>query len=84
MKRYLVVIEQAEGNLAAFVPDVDGCVATGGTVEEVLALMKEALTDHLAVMAEEGYEIPEPSSIESAYVEVEAPRRARKAKAKSA
>jgi len=27
--RYAVVIEKAEGNYAAYVPDLPGCVATG-------------------------------------------------------
>ena len=74
MKRYLVVIEEAEGNYSAYVPDVDGCVATGDTVEEVLALMKDALTEHFELMAEEGYDIPEPTSIEAGYVDVELPK----------
>jgi predicted RNase H-like HicB family nuclease len=73
MRKYLVVIEQAEGNLSAYVPDVDGCVATGETVEEVLAVMKEALTGHLELMVEEGYEIPEPTSFEAGFVEVDVP-----------
>lgn len=29
MKRYAVVIEQAEGNYSAYVPDLPGCVAVG-------------------------------------------------------
>ena len=33
--RYAVVIEKAEGNYSAYVPDLPGCVATGDTVEDV-------------------------------------------------
>ena len=32
--RYAIVIEKAENNYAAYVPDLPGCVATGFTVEE--------------------------------------------------
>jgi predicted RNase H-like HicB family nuclease len=33
--RYAVVIEKADGNYSAYVPDLPGCVATGPTVPEV-------------------------------------------------
>ena len=32
--RYAVVIEKAESNYSAYVPDLPGCVATGETVEK--------------------------------------------------
>ena len=32
--RYAIVIEKAENNYAAYVPDLLGCVATGKTIEE--------------------------------------------------
>jgi hypothetical protein len=35
--RYAIVIEQAEGNYSAYVPDLPGCVSTGATVEEIIA-----------------------------------------------
>ena len=31
--KYAVVIEKAESNFSAFVPDLPGCVATGFTIE---------------------------------------------------
>ena len=34
MRRYAIVVEVADGNFAAYVPDLHGCVATGGTVVE--------------------------------------------------
>ncbi len=33
--RYAIVIEEAEGNYSAYVPDLPGCVATGPTVAAV-------------------------------------------------
>ena len=68
MNRYLVVIEQAEHNLAAYSPDLPGCVATGGTHEEVEERMRKAIQMHLEGMREDGIEIPEPSSV-AEYIE---------------
>jgi predicted RNase H-like HicB family nuclease len=66
--RYLVIIEKAEGNYSAFVPDLPGCVATGSTVEEVQHEMKEAIRFHIEGLHADGLPIPEPSSV-SEYVE---------------
>ena len=71
--KYAVVIESAPGaNYSAYIPDVDGCVATGDTVEETLANMREALAGHLAVTAEYGEVVPQPTS-QVAYVDVPVP-----------
>lgn len=32
--RYAVVIEEADGNYSAYVPDLPSCVANGATIEE--------------------------------------------------
>ena len=69
--RYAVVIEQAEGNFSAYVPDLPGCVATGATVSEVEAEIREAIAFHLEGMREDGLSIPAPSS-QVEYVEVTA------------
>jgi predicted RNase H-like HicB family nuclease len=71
MKRYAIVVEDAGTNLAAYVPDLPGCVATGQTKEEVERLIREAIELHLEGMIEDGLPIPEPSS-EVEYVEVDA------------
>jgi predicted RNase H-like HicB family nuclease len=69
MKRYAIVVEDAGTNLAAYVPDLPGCVATGRTREEVERLIREAIELHLEGMVEDGLPIPEPSS-QVDYVEV--------------
>lgn len=69
--RYAVVIEKAEGNYAAYVPDLPGCVVTGATVEETEKLIREAIEFHLAGMREDGAPIPQPSS-QVEYIEVAA------------
>ena len=69
--RYAVVIEKAESNYSAYVPDLPGCVATGQTIEETERLIEEAIEFHLEGMRADGLPIPEPSSAVK-YVEVAA------------
>ena len=60
--RYAIVIEKAENNFAAYVPDLPGCIATGKTIEETEQQIREAIDLHLRGMREDGLPIPEPSS----------------------
>jgi len=69
--RYAIVIEKAENNYAAYVPDLLGCVATGETIEETEREIREAIEFHLRGMREDGLPIPEPN-IQVDYVEVAA------------
>jgi predicted RNase H-like HicB family nuclease len=69
--RYAIVIEKAESNYAAYVPDLPGCVATGATIEETEREIREAIDLHLRGMREDGLPIPEPSSSVD-YVEIAA------------
>ena len=66
--KYLIIIEKTNAGYSAYSPDLDGCVSTGSTVEEVTANMQEAIAFHLEGLELEGYEIPQPSST-SAYIE---------------
>ncbi len=69
--RYAVVIEKAESNYAAYVPDLPGCVSTGATLQEVEHGIREAIELHLAGLLEDGHPIPPPSS-EVEYVDIAA------------
>jgi predicted RNase H-like HicB family nuclease len=69
--RYAVVIESAGANFSAYVPDLPGCVATGGTPAETEAAIREAIRFHLEGLREDGLPIPAPSS-RVEYVEVAA------------
>jgi predicted RNase H-like HicB family nuclease len=69
--RYAVVIEKAENNYSAYVPDLPGCVATGVTVEETESQIREAIEFHLEGLRQDGAPIPEPSS-RVEYVEIAA------------
>ena len=61
--RYAVVIERADGNYSAYVPDLPGCVAVGDTIEETQAAIGEAIRCHLAGMREDGDPIPDPVTV---------------------
>ena len=67
--RYAVVIEKAESNYSAYVPDLPGCVATAATAEKAESQIREAIEFHLDGMREDGLPIPEPQSTVE-YVEV--------------
>lgn len=69
--RYAVVIEKAQGNYSAYVPDLPGCIATGATVAEVEAEIREAIVFHVEGLREDGLPVPPPSS-QVEYVEVHA------------
>lgn len=69
--RYAIVIELAEGNYSAYVPDLPGCVSTGTTVQEVEDRIREAIQFHLEGLREDGQPVPPPSSRVD-YVEVAA------------
>ena len=69
--RYAIVIEKAEGNFSAYVPDLPGCVATGVTVEEAESQIREAIEFHLEGMREDGIAIAQPAS-RVEYVEIAA------------
>ncbi len=60
--KYAVVIEKAENNYSAYVPDLPGCIATGATIEEVEQQIREAIEFHLDGMREDGERFPPPSS----------------------
>jgi predicted RNase H-like HicB family nuclease len=68
MMRYAVVIERAEGNYSAYVPDLPGCIATGPTVPVVEEEIRAAIRFHLDGLRDDGLPIPEPTSI-AEYVE---------------
>lgn len=49
--------------MGPMVPDLPGCVAVGETLEEVEALILEAIELHIEDLQEEGLPTPEPASI---------------------
>lgn len=57
--RFLIVIEKAKKNLAAYCPTLPGCVATGKNRKEVEKNMYEAIQLHIRGLLEDGLPIPQ-------------------------
>ena len=60
--QYMVVLEKAEKNRAAYSPDVLGCIATGRTPEETMKRYKRALRMHAEGLKADGLPLPEPTA----------------------
>ena len=65
--RYAVVIEKANANYSAYVPDLPGCVAAP-TVEAIETEIRSAIRFHIDGLKADGLEVPEPTSL-AEYVE---------------
>lgn len=61
--RYAVVIEKADSNYSAYVPDLPGCVATGASVKEVEVEIRDAIRFHIDGLKDDGHPVPSPSAI---------------------
>jgi predicted RNase H-like HicB family nuclease len=66
--RYAIVIEKAEGNYSAYVPDLPGCVATAATVKRAMREIREAIRFHIDGLKQDGLPVPQATSIAD-YVE---------------
>jgi predicted RNase H-like HicB family nuclease len=56
--RYAVVIEKANGNCSAYVPDLPGCVATGATVKDTEREIRDAIRFQIDGLKEDGQPVP--------------------------
>jgi predicted RNase H-like HicB family nuclease len=68
---YPAIIERGPEGFGVIFPDLPGCVSAGATVQEAAVNAEEALNGHLAVAAEFGDAIPEPSAIDAIEVDAE-------------
>jgi predicted RNase H-like HicB family nuclease len=59
---YVVILEQGETSVGAYVPDLPGCVAVGETKDEAMELIREAIELHLESLRENGEAVPAPHS----------------------
>ncbi len=66
--KYLIVVEETPTGFSAYSPDLDGCIATGATRDEVEREMHEAIAFHLEGMRAEGLQAPAPHTY-AAYVD---------------
>jgi len=58
MRRFLIVIEKANGNYSAYSPDLPGCIATGKTKDQAAKKMHEAIELHIQGLKEDHLPIP--------------------------
>ena len=59
--RYEVVVEGNDRDgYSAFLPSLLGCVSAGDTIDEIKALIVEAVSFHIEGMMEDGLPIPHP------------------------
>ena len=66
MRHYIGLIhKEAESDFGISFPDFPGCVSAGSTLDEALAMGREALEGHIEAMAEAGEPIPEPSDVDT-------------------
>ncbi len=71
MSRYLIIIEETGTGFSAYSPDLPGCVATGGTREEVEREMHVAIEFHIEGLRLAREPVPAPRS-QAAYCETAA------------
>ena len=63
MMRYAVVIEKAGQGYSGYVPDLPGCVATGGSVAKVKDELAAAIPFHLEGLRSGGAAAPAPRAV---------------------
>ncbi len=59
---YVVILEQGDTSVGAYVPDLPGCVAVGETKDEAMQLIREAIELHIESLRENGEAVPRPHS----------------------
>jgi predicted RNase H-like HicB family nuclease len=60
---YAIVIEKADGNYSAYVPDLPGCVAAGSSIKVVEQKIRDAIRFHIDGLKADGLPVPLPTSI---------------------
>lgn len=66
---YPAVIEPDDGSFTVHFPDIPGLYSDGATSTEAALNAEEALNMHLAIAADEGIAIADPSALEAVKVE---------------
>ena len=58
MKTVQVILERAETNYSAFIPELEGCVVTGATIQDIKENVNDTVAFHLEGMRDEQLKIP--------------------------
>jgi predicted RNase H-like HicB family nuclease len=63
--RYPVVIhKERKSDYGVTVPDLPGCFSAGSTMDEAIAMARQAMELHIGGLVEEGQAVPDPTPIE--------------------
>jgi len=63
--RYPIVIHKdKKSDYGVTVPDLPGCFSAGSTMDEAMAMAREAIELHIEGLIDEGMPIPDPTAIE--------------------
>ena len=66
VRYYIGIIHKDESSdFGISFPDFPGCISAGATLDETLAMGREALEGHIGVMADNSEAIPEPSAMDA-------------------
>ena len=57
----IILTEEPEGGYTANVPSLPGCITYGDNVNHAIEMAKEAIEGYLAVLKEQGEDIPDDS-----------------------
>ncbi len=60
----VVIHKDKDSDFGVSVPDLPGCFSAGRTIDEALAMAKEAIELHLEGLVKDGQAIPQPGTIQ--------------------
>jgi predicted RNase H-like HicB family nuclease len=60
--QYLISLKKNSMGYSAYLPDLEGCVATGATKEEIERNMHDTIEFHLESVRQEGFSVPQPGA----------------------
>ena len=64
-KHYPILIHKdPDTDYGVTVPDLPGCFSAGSTIDEAMAMAREAIELHIEGLTAEGMPVPDPSPIE--------------------
>ena len=71
--KFLIIVEKAGDNYSAYSPDAPGCFCTGSTADEAELGMVDAIHNYLDHIAEEGKDLPSPTTATAVFTHIEVP-----------
>ena len=66
------LIKEDEGGYTVIVPALPGCVTFGGTIDEAIAMAKEAIEGYIETLQDLGKEVPTDNDVLEYVISIEA------------